>query len=198
VLCPVLAAALPARAASADPPGAGAVLATVSPKERRQLGKEKLVLLGGGDTTHVSGLVIFDKPVARVMRLLSETGRQAEYRPELEKDETVATYPDGTLQEEELRILFSHVTYFLRYRVDLPGLRITWQLDPTRHSELRQVSGYWELFDMGDGRTLARFGAQVDIGALPAFLQDYATRKKVPMTLENARRWIDSDGRWRP
>jgi len=194
-----LASATAPRPASADPPvGAAAVLATVSTKERDQLLHEKVLLLDAGDTTHVTGLVIFDEPVERVMVLLSQTGRGAEYRPELEQDVTVATYPDGTVQEEELGILFTHVTYFLRYRVDPSARRITWDLDPTRTNDLQQVSGSWQLYDMGDGHTLGRFGVQVDVGALPAFLQDYATRKKVPTTLENARRWIDSDGRWRP
>jgi hypothetical protein len=193
-----LASATMPRPASADPVGAAAILATVPAEEQEQLRKEKVLLLAGGDTTHVTGLVIFDEPVDRVMALLSQTGRGGEFRPELENDETVEAYPDGTVQEEELGILFTHITYFLRYRVDPSARRITWDLDPTRHNDIRQVSGSWELYDMGDGRTLARFGVEVDVGALPAFLQEYATRKKVPTTLENARRWIDSDGRWRP
>ena len=193
-----LAAATLTRPASADAVDSAAILAALPAQEREELRQEKVLLLAGGDTTHVTGLVIFDEPVERVMALLSQTGRGGEFRPELEKDETVATYPDGTVQKEELGILFRHITYFLRYRVDPSARRITWDLDPTRANDLRQVSGSWQLYDMGDGQTLGRFGIQVDVGALPAFLQEYATRKKVPTTLENTRRWIDSDGRWRP
>ena len=51
---------------------------------------------------------------------------------------------------------------------------------------------------MADDQTLGRFGVQVDVVAVPDFLQNYATRKSVPTTLDSARRWIDSDGQWRP
>ena len=181
------------------PVSAAAVLATLPSDELAVLrAKKLLVLAGGDDSTHVTGLVIFSKPVGRVMLLLSQTGRAGEYRPELEADRTVATYPDGTLQEEGLRILFTRITYFLRYRVDFAARRITWQLDAAHPSQLRRVDGYWELFDMGDDQTLGRFGVHADVGAVPDFLQDYATRKSVPTTMDNARRWIDSDGRWRP
>jgi hypothetical protein len=183
----------------AGPDSASAVLATLPSDELAVLREKKLVLLASGDdSTHVTGLVIFSQPVEHVMQLLAQTGRAGEYRPELESDRTIETYPDGTLQEEQIRILFNRITYFLRYRVDSGARRISWQLDPAHPSRLRQVDGYWELFDMGDDQTLGRFGVQVDVGAVPAFLQDYATRKSVPTTMENARRWIDSDGRWRP
>ena len=184
---------------AAMPVSAEAVLAELPSDELEVLRAKKLVVLsGGGDSTHVTGLVIFNRPVERVMGLLADTGRAGEFRPELETDRTVETYSDGTLQEEGIRILFTRITYFLRYRVDFAARRITWQLDATHPSQLRRVDGYWELFDMGDDQTLGRFGVQVDVGAVPASLQEYATRRSIPKTMENARRWIDSDGRWHP
>ena len=44
-----------------------------------------------------------------------------------------------------------------------------------------------------------RFGSRIDVGpALPAFLQDMATRSKLPEAMQNVRRWVDSGGTWRP
>lgn len=194
----LLGVALPALSAAAEPVGAAAVLAAMPIREVEELREKKVVLDDSGDATHVTGLVIFARPADRVMRLLTQTARQKEFRPELRRDETVETTPDGTIDEQEMRILFTNIRYFLRYRVDYKARRISWQLDPKHENDLREVNGYWQLYDLGDGRTLARFGTQVDVGGLPAFLQAYATRKEVPKTLENARRWIDSDGRWRP
>ena len=175
------------------------MLATLPSEELAVLHAKKLVVLaGGGDSSHVTGLVLFGKPVDRVMQLLAETGRAGEFRPELESDRTVETYPDGTLQEEAIRILFTRISYFLRYRVDYAAHRITWELDAGHPSRLRRVEGYWELYAMGDDETLGRFAVHVDVGPVPASLEDYATRKSVPKTMDNARRWIDSDGRWRP
>ena len=48
-------------------------------------------------------------------------------------------------------------------------------------------------------RTLARFGTRVSVSkAVPGFLQNGITRKNVPETLENTRKWVDSGGQWRP
>ena len=66
-------------------------------------------------------------------------------------------------------------------------------------NDLRDVSGFWQLYDLDETHTLARFGTRVDVGpALPGFLQDYATRKNVPQTMDHVRRWVDSNGTWRP
>ena len=52
---------------------------------------------------------------------------------------------------------------------------------------------------MEDGRTLGRSGTSVDVGsAVPAFLQDWLTRKKLPQTMERVRLWVDSGGTYRP
>src|SRR5262245_11402460 len=111
-------AAVLTQSSPAMPVSAETVLAGLPGDELEVLrAKKLLVLSGGGDSTHVTGLVIFNRPVDHVMRLLAQTGRAGEFRPELETDRTVETYPDGTLQEEEIRILFTRVTYFLRYRV---------------------------------------------------------------------------------
>ena len=77
--------------------------------------------------------------------------------------------------------------------------RIRWDLDPAFDNDLAHVSGFWELFPLDENRTLARFGISVDVGpAVPGFLQDWITRKNVPGSMERARLWVNSEGRYRP
>ena len=89
--------------------------------------------------------------------------------------------------------------YHLRYRLDPVAQRIAWELDDRYENDLGLVEGFWDLYAMDDARTLGRFGTRVDVGpAIPAFLQDWLTRNKIPTTMENARLWINSRGRYRP
>lgn len=131
------------------------------------------------------------------MRLISQTGRQMEFRPELKAIEILETYDGGTLERQRLKIMFTNIVYHLRYTVDFEAHRVSWELDASRDNDLKEVSGFWELYVLDEERTLVRFGTRVDVGSLPSFLQDYATRKNVPKSLQNARRWVNSDGTWR-
>ena len=72
-------------------------------------------------------------------------------------------------------------------------------LDPRFPNDVRFLEGYWELQAVDAEHTMGRTGTQVDVGqAMPAFLQDAATRNNLHDTLDRCRRWIDSDGRYRP
>ena len=58
---------------------------------------------------------------------------------------------------------------------------------------------FWELYELDEKRTLARFGTALEVGpALPTFLQDMVTRSKLPASIEHCRKWVNSDGTYRP
>lgn len=144
-------------------------------------------------------LVIFEQPIDATYQYLSQTARQIEYRPEVTSIETVAWKEEGPVDVCRLRVLFRRYEYSLRYRLEPDARRIRWELDPDYDNDLRQVRGSWELYELDDHRTLARFGTSVDVGpAVPGFLQDWITRKNVPDSMDRARRWVDSGGRYRP
>jgi hypothetical protein len=70
-------------------------LAGEPPELVERLLDEKVVVLSGSeardqdDPTQVRALVLFAKPRSRAIQLLLQTARQIEYRPELQKLETV-------------------------------------------------------------------------------------------------------------
>jgi hypothetical protein len=207
-----LLAALACTAIGEDARGDDAALAAAvrgavpdaSPALVEQLLADKVALLPSsdpapGEPPAVRALVLFAQPKSRVMEFLLQTARQAEYRPELERVETVEHLADGNLDEQEMKIMFVRVRYRLRYHWDPAADRVVWKLDPSFDNGLHVIDGSWELHALDAGHTLARFSTHVDVGAaLPSFLQDIATRKNVPQTLERCRKWIDSDGRYRP
>ena len=98
-----------------------------------------------------------------------------------------------------LKILFQRYVYRIEYRLFPGRRRIEWHLDERFDNDLDKMSGYWELYEMPDGRTLGRSGTSVDVGpSVPAFLQDWITRKNLPRTMDRVRLWVDSGGTYRP
>jgi hypothetical protein len=143
--------------------------------------------------------VLFEKPRSRVVFLLTQPGRQTEYRPELRHIEVVERRSDTRVDEHRLRIMFTNVVYRLCMRRDPATERLSWHLDPSFDNDLRRMEGFWELYELDEDRTLGRFGSTVDVGrAVPRALQDVLSRMTVLRTVKNTRKWVDSDGRWRP
>jgi hypothetical protein len=89
--------------------------------------------------------------------------------------------------------------YRLEYRLSPEKRRIEWLLDHRFDNAFAEVVGSWELFEMDSGQTLGRSGTSIDVGpAIPAFLQDWVTRKNIPKAMKRVRRWVNSDGTYRP
>lgn len=147
----------------------------------------------------VSSYVIFEKPVERVYMMLAQSARQIEYRPELQSIETIEWGPDGPIDEQRLKILFRRYVYRLKYHLAPEERRIEWVLDERFDNDFARVFGYWELYEMTSGRTLGRSGTSIDAGpSIPTFLQDWVTRKNIPRAMKRVRRWVNSDGTYRP
>jgi len=190
---------------SGDRLGAHDILAAQPEDLVSRLLQEKVIVLqevrreGPLSGAVISSYVVFDRPVERVYRLLAQSARQTEFRPELTSIETVEHGRYGPIDLQRLKILFQRYQYRLEYRL-FPGVRrIEWQLDERFENDLAKVSGMWELFSMDDEHTLGRSGTSIDVGpAVPGFLQDWITRKNLPGTMERVRLWVNSNGKYRP
>jgi hypothetical protein len=199
----LLAAAAPGRAETATE-----LLAQLSQDQRQDLSEERVMLLdNAGDGKLVSALVLFTPPPEQVLPLVSAATRQVEYRPELKASTTIEELRDGVIEQQEMKlqveqqrmkVAFVKLVFHLRFVIDEQHLKVSWSLAEGYENDLQEASGFWHLYPLKGGGTLARFGTRVDVGAMPGFLQDFATRKNVPKTLERTRRWVDSGGTWRP
>ncbi len=177
------------------------VLGRHPPEIVRRLHARNLVLLPGTQdgSLYIGALVLFDQPLHRTLRLLSQTERQSEYLPELKRVETIRRDGAAVIDEHHVRVLFIRLDYRLRTELDFEAARICWKLDPTHDNDLQVLDGYWELYELGDSRTLGVFGTRIVLStALPAFLQNAATRRNVPRVVERMRLWVNSNGTYRP
>ena len=155
--------------------------------------------VGGGADSFVVAYVIFARPRERVLELLEEAARQPEYRPELRSVRTISSTAEGRVDEQRLVVMFQELVYRLLYTKDPDDQRLEWRLDPDFDNDLERMEGFWELYAAADGTTLGRFGSRVNVGpAVPGFLQRGLSRRTVLRYVENARQWVDSEGRWRP
>ncbi|MBW2270450.1 MAG: hypothetical protein JRH16_17940 [Deltaproteobacteria bacterium] len=186
-----------APARKGGPETAQRILATQLPAVLQEFEQTGLVMLEGTSAEgHVRALVRFEQPRRRVIRLLAQTARHHEFRPELREIESHSWDETGALDTHRMRIMFMNIDYRLRTHFDWEGNRIWWELDPEFENGLEVVEGFWELFDIDGQNTLGRFGTRVSVGAgLPNWFQDMATRKNVPEAMENVKRWVDVGGR---
>jgi hypothetical protein len=202
LLCAVLLAPLPALGEGPNGATAASLMNAQSREVRVRLANEGVVLLDSGDgdaKSLVEALVLFEAPIEQTWDLLIQGQRQGEYRDDLQSLETISRDEHGSLDEHHLKIMFVKLVYRLHYDFDHEHWRIHWALAPDFDNGLEEVSGSWSLYELESGRTLAHFGTQVRVGrALPAWLQDSVTRKRVPETLRRCRLWVDSGGIWRP
>ena len=190
-----------AGAALLAPPPAEPYLRAISPDLLPRLARERFLMLPSDAVAPdlVQGLVVFSQPYALVWRLLAQTERQREYRSELAELTNVEHFANGVVDRHRIRVLFVGLTYHLRYQLDPSAWHIEWSLAPNYENGMQQISGSWDLFDLGGDRTLGRLGSTVRVGsALPRSFQDAVTRKNLPETLDSIRRWVDSGGTWRP
>ena len=133
------------------------------------------------------------------MRLLIQIDRQHEFNPELREIRTIELTETANLSAYHMKIMLMRIRYHARHEWDPAKNQIWWSLDPGYDNDLAVYEGRWDLFELTDQRTLGRFATRVDIGpGLPSFLQDFATRRKLPQAMESTRRWVDSGGTHRP
>jgi hypothetical protein len=187
---------------------AEAMLDAQPPMIRERLASDGLVVMVTADdpgtpsaakSSVVIGYVRFHAGLAETYRLLSQTARQIEYRTELKSIETLEQTETGPVDQHRIKILFLRYDYHLQYHLDPEARSLRWELDPDYENDLARVDGSWELFEMQDGDTLGRFTTGVEVAdGIPRFVQDYFTRKNLPSTLGNCRRWVNSKGRFRP
>ena len=191
------AALIAAPSAAEEPQTSGQELLSREPPELvNRLFEKKMLLLeevkkDDGGTLFVA-YVLFDQPRDRVVGLISESSRQREYRPELRKVKLIEESGQTRIDEHQIKIMFTKITYRLSYLQDLgqEPQRLSWKLDPSFDNDIKRLEGFWELFELDEERTVGRFGSIVDVGAVPKLVQNVLSRKTVLNTVENTRYWV--------
>jgi hypothetical protein len=140
--------------------------------------------------------VYFSQPRERVLELLSQTARQGEFL----SHKIVSVYRSGneSIDEHRMYVLFTRLFYRVRNTWDPNQWTIMWHLDPEFDNSLLMLRGYWYLHSYKGG-TLGVYGSKVDAGRIvPTSLQAVLTTKKLRRVIQHFRKWVDSNGSYRP
>jgi hypothetical protein len=131
--------------------------------------------------------------------MLIQTHRQDEFLPSLRKVESIERSAAHSVDRHEMKILFTKLRYHVRNQWSVDDWMIWWSLDPERESDIVALDGYWHLYPLGGGRTLAIYASRVNVGSLiPKSVQKRLGRQKLSQSLDYFRQWVNSDGSYRP
>ena len=194
---------------SAPPPGAPTdkhpeAYQGLSQQDLAKLNKGEIVILkdiGHEESTSkgfIKAAMIVNQPIDKVYSLMAQDWRQAEYVPYLEKMFVVQKFPDGNLDEEELKILIVTLHFRVRWYHEPQKFAFHWNLDPDFKNDLKRLEGFWKFYYLDDNRTLCRYGTVSETGfGIPKSVQDFLTRKDLPKALEAQKLWLESGGNYR-
>jgi hypothetical protein len=196
-------------APAAPPPGAPtdkdpAAYKGLSAQDIERMKKGEIVIVKdiGFADADASGMIqaamILNAPIDKIFALQAQDWRQAEYVPYLDEMFPVQKFPDGTLSEEHIKILFVTINIRVRWYHHPDKYSFNWTLDPSFKNDLKRLDGFWKFYYMDDAHTLARYGTVTQVGfGVPKFAQDFLTRRDLPTALNNNKLWYESNGAWR-
>jgi len=190
----------PAKAPPALPGGADAWLAASSAGISSALREKRLAFpksreLEGLCPGMTPAVVLFAHPPEQVFELLIQTERQAEVMRFIDAIEPVSRRPEDHVDRHELKILFTRIRYHVRHHWDGEAMRIWWDLAPSHANDIREITGYWELYPLSGNRSLGLYASAVDVGpVIPRRMQAALTRKNLRSAVESFRRWVDEEG----
>ncbi len=105
-----------------------------------------------------------DAPIDAVFAVAADVEGSPRWQPEIKAAECIERNGDGNqvLVRMETDAKVRRLGSTMRFGYEAPT-RIEWVQE---EGDLRSVEGRWELEDLGDGRTRATYGLEVDLGRM--------------------------------
>jgi len=158
----------------------------------------KMSKKGKGMGGYIRAIVLFRQPKNRVYNLILKFNEQALFLPRLVLSRSVTRSTSGNLVHFRLKAFFFNVDFWTQHWMWPEYSRVEWSLAPGYKQDIDRAEGFWQLYALSAGETVASYGTKVDSGInVPAKLQDFFARRDVPDALEAFIHYIDSDGSWR-
>jgi hypothetical protein len=147
--------------------------------------------------TLIEAALGFDQPPEEVWRLLSRTEDQGRYLSEVQKVAVITKTPTDDLLEFTIRVVTKTFVYRQSHRFDEKALCLTWELDPSFPSDIKELTGFWRFYPFAQGKTLGRYGSRVLMKfAVPRSIQEALAKNRLPAALRSVKRYVDSGGTW--
>lgn len=176
-------------------------MADLSSAERHRLSRDEIVILKrerkvGKEAVMIEAAVLFRQSIGKVWALLSRTEDQIKYLREIKKILVLSKTPQEDKLEFTAQILMKRIVFRVCHRFDEKNHFLSWSLDKSHSSDLKEFSGFWCLYPFGESQTLARYGSQViPRFPVPGFLLASLLKQDVRAALAATKKYIDEGGK---
>ena len=145
----------------------------------------------------IRAYLVVKQPREKTFALLIEPSRQQRYLPQLTSSKTVLRAERSEKTEFLIKIALFSIRTRVIHQWWPEASRIAWNLDPEFKNDLRKQIGYYNVYSLDGHTSLLEFGTIVETSALvPDSLQEYLTRRELPATLMNVKKYVDSGGKF--
>jgi hypothetical protein len=173
--------------------------------DRKILSKREAVVKGelfktpeGKNAGRGVAFVEIAKGLDECWQTLLELEKQPEYLPRLKRLTFLSRTPTSARAVHEVHIVWSTYVYTMNLVFHPESHSMTFSLDKTAKNDIKDTNGSWEFFPVDAQSTLLKYSIAVDSGLfVPAFIEDYLTRRDLPKILTFFRNRVESGGTWK-
>jgi len=142
--------------------------------------------------------IIIIKPIDKCFEIMEKIDLQVHWVPNKKKSKIINKNENKVLIENEYEFIGFTVKYHSIYTVDEKRHRLEWKIDQTKPHDFEENSGFYQLEKIDEKTTLLTYGAyNLDVGfKVPDFVKKYLLGKSLPTMATNAKKYIESEGKW--
>ena len=153
----------------------------------RILSVQDVVTAGGQRATQVSGSLVVAAPPDAVWAVITDFRSWPGFVPNLESVEVASDGDaiDTVVLRQHTRVFGLDYSVATRRVLDADWHVLWDQLVPGAGGDFSALSGFWQVLDLGDGRSLLRFQSRVALAAsLPCMVESWLVERGAPTALE--------------
>ena len=138
-------------------------LATLPAAAREQLRKKGYAVLdqsSNGKDNLIRAVVRFERPADQVFAVITQPSREVEYLPHVTQSKSLGHTEQGEVDDMVISFLMT-----FRFRIQHwfypEEFRMEWELDPSGEKGLKEMVGFWQLYELDDKTTIGEYGTHV-------------------------------------
>lgn len=145
----------------------------------------------------IRAYLVVKQPREKAFALLIEPSKQHQYLPRLASSKAISRTERGEKTEFLVKIALFSIRSRVIHQWWPEASRVAWNLDPEFKNDLRKQVGYYNVYSLDEHTSLLEFGTVLETSALvPDTVQDYLTRRDLPESLMNVKKYVDSGGKF--
>lgn len=120
--------------------------------------------------------IIIDAEPAKIWDVILDYDRYAEFYPNVHTAKITKREGNDIYVYFELNVLgVLKVKYNVKHTFYPEQNRLTWEMDKTKENDFKETTGFWQIWERADGKSLVCYSVYVETGRwIPGFVQKAA------------------------